>query len=340
MASWSPELPAMTSTNVEQGFATVGGTRLFYRLEGQGPPLVLCHGYTANHKMWSFQREALGAKFRLLTWDAPGMGMSDPVHGPHGVEHYALLLAGLMDHVGMDAAHLGGLSMGGMVAQAFTQHHPHRVKALMLMDTMSRRLHPLLRILFAVVHAHAWLPGDWAVGSLRGYRQRRGKIMTIPGVPTEVGEDILYHLTRHNDLRAMARAAQVLYRKGDHRHVVAGFAGPLLLLSGTSDLLFFEALFMHELNPHSRLVALEDVHHGSAVNHPHAFNQAVLAFLDEVEQGGRPTGAFLVPMHNCPPAPRPVTLDALHAYQERGLSSRPLITALRELDERLAPATS
>jgi pimeloyl-ACP methyl ester carboxylesterase len=106
-----------------------GGARLRYRDEGAGPAVVFIHGWTLDLEVWDPQAAALAGDFRVLRYDRRGFGLSE---GAPGIAADVADLARLLEHLGIGAAALVGLSQGARVALAFTLRHPERVTALVL----------------------------------------------------------------------------------------------------------------------------------------------------------------------------------------------------------------
>jgi 3-oxoadipate enol-lactonase len=120
-------------------FAEINGIRCFYEFDGEGEEVVaLIHALGTGHWMWDRQVEVLRPHFRVLRYDVRGHGQTDKPPGPYSLELFAQDLAALLDVLGIPAAHLVGLSMGGMIAQTFALNYPDRVKSLVLADTSSR----------------------------------------------------------------------------------------------------------------------------------------------------------------------------------------------------------
>jgi pimeloyl-ACP methyl ester carboxylesterase len=115
--------------------AEVGGLSIAYQRAGDGPPLVLLHGFTHDSRAWRPQLESLADQFTVIAWDAPGAGQSVDPPETFGISDWADSLAGFLAAVGVQRAHMVGLSWGGLLAQAFYQRHPGRVRSLVLADT-------------------------------------------------------------------------------------------------------------------------------------------------------------------------------------------------------------
>src|ERR1041385_7030000 len=111
--------------------------RLYYEEHGQGPPLVLAHGHACGVRSWDPQMRGLTDQYRVIVYDARGHGLSEAPREPsaYSQQHMVDDLCGLMDHLRIRTAAVGGLSMGVNVALNFAFAHPRRVSALILADT-------------------------------------------------------------------------------------------------------------------------------------------------------------------------------------------------------------
>jgi pimeloyl-ACP methyl ester carboxylesterase len=115
----------------------VDGINIAYRVQGDGPPLVLIMGYRLSSAAWPARFvEALAKKFTVVTFDNRGTGQSGkPVSG-YALANMARDVAALLDEIGIESACVLGYSMGGAIAQEFTKQFPHRVDGLILCATM------------------------------------------------------------------------------------------------------------------------------------------------------------------------------------------------------------
>jgi 3-oxoadipate enol-lactonase len=113
------------------------GTGLEVREAGHGPAVILVHGFGGAKEDFADHLEALGARFRVVTFDHRGHGESDgpPDAAAYSIDRLAADVVGVADALGIDRFRLLGHSMGGMVAQRVVRAHAPRVEALVLMDT-------------------------------------------------------------------------------------------------------------------------------------------------------------------------------------------------------------
>lgn len=115
------------------------GIRLFYEQQGSGEPVVLLYGTGGSHALWEPLIKDFAARFRLILPDPRGTGLTDkPVDEPWPMALLAADLAALLDALGIEAAHVGGLSQGSAVAQEFGIRYPERARSLSLYNTWGR----------------------------------------------------------------------------------------------------------------------------------------------------------------------------------------------------------
>ena len=112
--------------------ASIHGVELFYEVQGTGDPLVCIHGLQGDATNFAGLTEALGDRYRLLTFDQRCSGRSDKPDEPFGIRDLADDTAALMDTVGFQSAAVFGVSMGGMIAQELALRHPEKVRRLVL----------------------------------------------------------------------------------------------------------------------------------------------------------------------------------------------------------------
>jgi pimeloyl-ACP methyl ester carboxylesterase len=114
------------------------GASLYYRREGQGPPLLLIMGTGLDHSVWDRQVEAYAPEFDCIRFDNRGLGRSDRHSGPLSTALLADDAAGLLDELGVTKAHVSGLSLGSCIAQELALRRPELVRTLQLHGTWGR----------------------------------------------------------------------------------------------------------------------------------------------------------------------------------------------------------
>lgn len=116
-------------TTIDSGWAAINSARIFYRIGGSGPPLLLLHAGICDSRMWDEQIGEFARTYRVIAPDLRGYGQSKMVAG--GFSHRQDI-RGLMDHLGVARASLVAVSMAGRNALDLTLEHPDRVEALVL----------------------------------------------------------------------------------------------------------------------------------------------------------------------------------------------------------------
>jgi len=115
--------------------ANVNGIDIYYKVHGEGEPLLLIAGLGYDLWMWHKMVPGLAEHFQVITFDNRGVGLSGKPAGPYTAQMLAADTAGLLDALDVDSAHVMGHSMGGFVAQALALDHPGKVRKLILSAT-------------------------------------------------------------------------------------------------------------------------------------------------------------------------------------------------------------
>lgn len=108
---------------------------LYYEDVGQGPPIILAHGGWSDITEWDPQMAPLSQGYRAIPYDRRGCGRSRPTHVPQVPDLWVEDQRALMDHLGLEQAVIGGVSLGGMFLIEFMLRHPERVRAAVLVST-------------------------------------------------------------------------------------------------------------------------------------------------------------------------------------------------------------
>lgn len=122
-------------TSIELKRVRVHKHSIAYRCAGEGPPLILLHGFLCDSRCWEPQLIDLADHFRVVAWDAPGAGLSSDPPDTFTTADYARCLTDFLDAVSIQRAHVVGLSWGGILAQEFYRLYRTRVVGLVLADT-------------------------------------------------------------------------------------------------------------------------------------------------------------------------------------------------------------
>jgi pimeloyl-ACP methyl ester carboxylesterase len=103
-----------------------------YEVQGEGEPLLLIPYTSADHACYAFQLPAYTEHFSCIAIDLPGSGESDKPPGPYSTDGYADQVAAFLDAIGVERAHVAGMSLGAAVGIHLAARHPGRVRSLSL----------------------------------------------------------------------------------------------------------------------------------------------------------------------------------------------------------------
>lgn len=111
----------------------VAGREFHYERTGSGEPLLLIQGMSGTHVSWGAPfKGTLEESFDVIAFDNRGIGLSAPVDGPFTIVEMAEDTAALVEALGLESAHVVGISMGGMIAQELALAAPERLRSLTL----------------------------------------------------------------------------------------------------------------------------------------------------------------------------------------------------------------
>ena len=250
------------------------GATISYTAEGSAdaPPLLLINSIAATREMWARQLEAFASRFRVIRYDARGHGRSSVPAGDYTVEQLGRDALAILDQEEVAAAHICGISLGGLTAMWLGVNASARVRGLVLSNTAAR------------------------IGTVASWSER----MTLV---RERGMSAVAELTiprwfspefRERDpetvhaFRAMIQSMPpegylgccAALRDADLREAIGTITCPVLAIAGSSDPATApEGLHViHQTIPHSTLVTL-DTAHLSNVECAAEFTAAVMAFL-------------------------------------------------------------
>jgi pimeloyl-ACP methyl ester carboxylesterase len=257
---------------------------LHHEVSGEGTPVILTHGFSAHLGSWAFQSRAISARHKLVVWDVPGHGRS-PCRVSPTIDGFADDMARLLDHLRIDSAHEGGLSMGGMIALAFALRHPARLRSLVLADTAAVRLPLAMRVIFRLF---GWLGG-------LGLRFPQ-KNLAFPGLGRPIAGDDGAHLSsperaivehgvsRHQFPSQMLWTALAAAKSPDRMSRLGEIRAPTLVVVGEKDPVRRHSEAMQRAIAGSELVVVPGSVHGTALNRPSLFNAAVLDFYARADR--------------------------------------------------------
>lgn len=262
---------------------------LVYEVRGQGAPVVFIHGAFADRQLWAPQVRALAStgRWQTITYDLRGHGQTGPTpRDPYSVGVLVDDLGALLDHLRLERVSLVGLSLGGMIAQAFAAISPERIDRLVLADTAISLGHTLPDRLLRDVIAPRWLV------------KLATRSMDLPGMVdasfavaewTWAAEWLGPPHVRDYLRRAMRAVSSREYSKiYDALYVFEGvrperLSCPTLILCGRQESwpMRRHATLLASQIPNASLRWIDDAAHVSNLHQPARFNEALVGFLPQ-----------------------------------------------------------
>lgn len=273
---------------------------LHYEVHGSGEPLFLHHGLTSSNQAWHQHLPWLTDKYQVIIHDARGHGLTT---APEGDEHYSWEIFAddwnrLMEHLGIERAIIGGLSMGGGVSHAFALRYPQKVKALILCDSAGTGVrNPAMQVprdeIERQMEAREHIVRKYGVVE-QAYRSIAAGL-----APKPVLEDPETHQLDYLQRMAMFSVNGSIYAtRFVMRTAVSGvkrtreLTMPTLIVIGEEDALLTAAEWLRDAIPNRRYALLTKVGHGTSGYKPEAWRQAVEEFLNDFEAGKDIRGEF------------------------------------------------
>ncbi len=251
--------------------------RTYYESVGEGDALVFVHGLGSSAQDWEYQLAAFKEHFQVITYDVRGHGQSEKAKRPYNVPLFAQDLAELLKELGIEKAHIVGVSMGGWITFQFGVDYPEMTHSLTIINSWAdMRLKTL---------------ADWKSYFQRAVLFRLFSMRKIG----EILSERLFIKPEQEDLR---KGFVEIWAKNHKPSYMAAFqagigwtvhdklstiTAPVLVVAADEDYtpVSMKEGYTEEL-PNGRLAVIEDSRHATPVEKPDEFNRVLLAFLQEV----------------------------------------------------------
>lgn len=261
----------------------VNDINIYYESTGDGEPLILISGFSADHNAWMGVKDALAKHYQVITFDNRGVGQSDCPDYPYTVEMMAEDTVALCRALGIKQAHFVGSSMGGRIAQSIAYQYPAMTRSMTLVNSMSY-IHPLWQII--------------AEGLLELYQtnvsfETRSKL-AIPWVFSrhfldESGKlESLIELNKANPYPTTEMGYRHQYEAMiafDSRPFLKDIQAPTLVISGDEDIIAprYQSDELIEKIPHVESYCFKQTSHLPHIEKPTEFIEVLLGFLQKQE---------------------------------------------------------
>ena len=254
----------------------IGGMSVAFERSGDGPPLLLLHGFLSDSTAWRRQLASLSADFTVVAWDAPGCGASSDPPASSRMPEYADWLAAFIETLGLEQPHVLGLSFGAAMALELYRRHPALPRTLVLASAYAGWAGSLPAPVVAERLAQSLResklpPEQWVRGWIPGWLTERA--------PPEMVEEMVTMMSRFHPagFRTMVHALA----EADLRDVLPRIEIPTLLVHGAEDRRspISVAEDLHAAIRGSTLVVIPAAGHLANVEAAEPFNRAVRDFL-------------------------------------------------------------
>jgi len=257
---------------------TSNGIDIYYETYGTGVPIVLISGLGSDHTFWATSIETLSQHYQVIVFDPRGIGQTDMPREPYSITMLADDVAGLMDGLHIEKAHIAGHSMGGCVAQFFASRYSHRVERLVLAATF-----PVLN-----VQARLFLDAMLAIYE-QGASPKQMYALFVPWLYSapfladpEHAAYLVYDENAPNQQPLHAWKNQYLaIRQLNSTTLLASINVPTLIIGGEKDMVaqVNDAQILHSHISNSKFTIIEEVGHMLNFEKPTIFSRHILDFL-------------------------------------------------------------
>lgn len=257
---------------------------IHYSDSGAGLPVVLLHAFANDGRLWQPQIDALAGRFRLITPDLRGFGGSMPTDARAvSMDEYADDVVAVLDHLQIDKAVVGGISLGGYVALSLALRHPERLSGLVLANTRAGPDNPEWASFREALVRDIEARGPRAV--VENYADKPFRSDCPEEIKRSVREMIL-----GQHAAGLASATRGMMQRPDRRPLLGTIRVPTLIISGTEDnyIPSSEGEAMHRAIAGSRFLDIPYAGHLSNVDSAQAFNAALAEFLEPIAGARKP----------------------------------------------------
>ncbi len=255
----------------------VNDINLYYELHGpeNADVIVLSNGIFMSTASWAYQVAGLKNHFRVLVYDCRGMWKSDHPAGPYSMEQHADDLAGLLQALGIEKAHIAGISYGGEVSMTFALKYPEMVRSLIVSASVSQ-IDPLLMSI-----GQSWM------GALQSRDAASLFTVTLPYNFSEryiqENQAVLANSAKRYEQMDFASVSELMaaFLKLNITGDLKKITSPTLVMVGEEDILKsrkYSEIIAREI-PNSEFVIIPHAAHAVCLEKPGEFNSALIGFV-------------------------------------------------------------
>jgi pimeloyl-ACP methyl ester carboxylesterase len=259
---------------------TADGVSVNYEVQGDGEPLLLIPYLSADHACYAFQLPSYTEHFSCIAIDLPGTGESDKPAGPYSTEVYADQVASFMGAIGVEQAHVAGVSLGAAVGMHLASRHPSRVRSLSLhsaWDVGDRYLETIVELWRSLAPTRPSV-ADVVIDAIFPLCFSPEMYVSRPDFVDTLAEFVRSRPAQPLDAFLAQTEAALTH---DAAAAIGDIGVPTLVTVGARDLIC-SPRFAERINGRiggSELVVFEHLSHGALHEDPETFNRATLDFL-------------------------------------------------------------
>ncbi len=261
----------------------ISGFEMYYEISGveNSPWLILIHGLAGSTACWKHQTGEFSKHFRVLNLDMVGHGRSGALNNKrYSGEITANHIRLLMDHLGIQKAHILGLSLGTIVQQFFCEMYPDRILSTIYASPVTK---------FNLVSSIFNRFSDLIFLKLfpkNVYLKLMGRLM-LPGKIHEKSRKFFVQETlKMTDTEFFKWWKLVM--EGNHFDFIGESDIPALIIAGEKDFCFFkDSLLLKTKYKNSELSVIKDSGHVTIFQKPDEFNRLVISYIDRIEKSSK-----------------------------------------------------
>jgi pimeloyl-ACP methyl ester carboxylesterase len=256
--------------------AEIAGRRMSWLQAGQGRPVVLLHAFPVGAEMWKPQLDAVPHGWMMIAPDLPGFGESRGGGPATHVDDHADAVLGLMRHLNIEQAAIGGLSMGGYITFALHRKAPQRFRSMILADTRAEADTTEAKAGREKMQAEVREKGAQAAADVM-----LPKLLGASGSGVNAQSVAVREIILKNDAQGIVDAIEALKTRPDSMPTLKQIACPTLVIVGDQDEVTPVPLSetMAREIPQATLTVIPGAAHLANLQQPDAFNRALWAFL-------------------------------------------------------------
>jgi pimeloyl-ACP methyl ester carboxylesterase len=273
-------------------YAQADGARLYYQTMGKGFPIVFAHEFSGDYRSWENQLRYFSRRYQCTAYNARGFPPSDVPDGPEAYSQAIFVedMAQVLRHLGIERAHIVGLSMGSMTTLHFGLRYPDAARSMVLAGTgpgeaegTKRAFDAEIRELIKAIETVGWAklaPEYWLADDRSQIRAKNPR-----GYNEFIGW--LSERSAHDSVKVLRGVILGRPLLRDLETDLRRLAVPTLIATGDEDHVCIEtSLFLKRILPLAGLHVFPKTGHTVNLEEPDAFNHAVERFFAAVEAGG------------------------------------------------------